>query len=63
LIGLIALIDTGSKKLCQGFVGGVQHCTPVGGASTGSSILAVALFALLVLAPIATSIYLARRAA
>ena len=30
LIGLIALIDTGSKKLCQGFAGGAEHCTPSG---------------------------------
>jgi hypothetical protein len=60
LIGLIA-IGVPSKKLCHGIVGGVQHCTNAPGQST--PILGVAVFALLVLAPIATSVYLARRAA
>ena len=62
LIGLIAL-GVPSKKLCRGTVSGVEHCTNAAGASTASSILGVAVFALLVLAPIATSVYLARRAA
>ena len=61
-IGLTA-IGTASKKYCYGFIGGVQHCTNAGGPSTASNILGVALFAFLVLAPIATSVYLARRAA
>lgn len=62
IIGLIA-IGAPTKKLCHGIVGGVQHCTNAGGQSIPSNILGVAVFALLVLAPIATSVYLARRAA
>jgi hypothetical protein len=61
-IGLIA-IGAPTKKICHGIVGGVQHCTNAGGPSTASNILGVAVFAFLVLAPIATSVYLARRAA
>jgi hypothetical protein len=60
LIGLVA-IGSPTKKLCYGIAGGVQHCTNAPGQST--PILGVVVFALLVLAPIATSIYLARRAA
>ena len=60
LIGLIA-IGAPTKKLCRVIAGGVQHCTNAPGQST--PILGVAVFALLVLAPIATSVYLARRAA
>jgi hypothetical protein len=60
LIGLIA-IGAPTKKLCRAINGGVPHCTNAAGQSTG--ILGVAVFALLVLAPIATAIYLARRAA
>ena len=60
IIGLIA-IGAPAKKLCRVIAGGVEHCTNAGGQST--SILGVAVFALLVLAPIATSVYLARRAA
>ena len=62
VIGLIA-IGAPTKKLCHAFNGGAQHCTNAAGQSTPSSSLGVAVFALLVLAPIATSIYLARRAA
>jgi uncharacterized membrane protein len=62
VIGLIA-IGAPTKKICHAFNGGVQHCTNAPGQSTPSSILGVAVFALLVLAPIGTSIYLARRAA
>ena len=60
---LLGLIATGvpAKRLCYGIAGGVQHCTNAPGQST--PILGVAVFALLVLAPIATSVYLARRAA
>ena len=53
--------DAPARVRCRGFVGGVQHCTAVNGPSP--TILGAAAFALLVLAPIATSIYLARRAA
>jgi hypothetical protein len=61
-IGLIA-IGAPTKTLCRGFGGGPEHCTTVAGQSSLSSILEVAVFALLVLAPVATSVYLARRAA
>ena len=62
IIGLIA-IGAPAKKLCRAINGGVPHCTNAAGQSVPSSALGVAVFALLVLAPIATSIYLARRAA
>ena len=62
LIGLVALAKP-TKEICRGFAGGPQQCTPVGGQSTGSSIVGIALLAVLVLAPIATSVYLSRRAA
>jgi len=58
-IGLIA-IGAPSEKICSLTVAGVQHCTTAVGQST--PILGVAVFAVLVLAPIATSVYLARRA-
>jgi hypothetical protein len=61
LIGLIA-IGAPTKRFCRVIASGVQHCTTAGGQST-PSILGVAVFAFLVLAPIATSVYLARRAA
>jgi len=60
LIGLIA-IGAPTKRFCRVIASGVQHCTTAGGQST-PSILGVAVFAFLVLAPIATSVYLARRA-
>ncbi len=59
-VGLIA-IGAATKKLCRVSAGGVAHCTNVGHSTP--SVLGVAVFALLVLAPIATSVYLARRAA
>ena len=62
IVGLFA-VGAPAKQYCYGFAGGVRHCTNAGGPSTGASILGVALFAFLVLAPIATSVYLARRAA
>jgi hypothetical protein len=60
----VALIVLGepAKKLCRGFAGGAQHCTSAGGSSAASSILGVALLVFLVLAPIATAIYLAAMA-
>ncbi len=61
LIGLIA-IGAPTKKMCRSFAGGLQHCTTAAGHSTFPSILGVAVFVVLVLAPIATSVYLARRA-
>jgi hypothetical protein len=62
LIGLYA-IGAPTKRLCYGFAGGGQHCTITGGQGNLPSVLGVAVFAVLVLAPIATSVYLARRAA
>jgi hypothetical protein len=59
LIGLIAIGEP-SKKTCRVMANGVQHCTNAGGG--GASALGIAVFAVLVAAPIATSVYLARRA-
>jgi hypothetical protein len=49
-----------STRTCTSLNGGIQHCT--GGPSTLHQILSIALFAFLVLGPICTSVYLARRA-
>lgn len=61
VVGLI-VGGTTTKQVCSGFPGGVQRCTNAGASSTGSTVLGIALFVVLVLAPIATAIYLARRA-
>lgn len=58
-IGLIA-ISSPTKKICYGIAGAAPHCTTAPGQST--PVLGVLVFALLVLAPIATSVYLGRRA-
>jgi hypothetical protein len=60
-LGLLA-IGLPNKKLCRVTPGGVQHCTNAAGQGHAASILGIAIFALLVLAPIATSVHLARRA-
>jgi hypothetical protein len=60
-LGLLA-IGVPNKKICRVTPGGVQHCTNAAGQGTAASVLGVVVFALLVLAPIATSIHLARRA-
>jgi hypothetical protein len=57
-VGLIAASSGGQS--CDGVGGGPEHCT--GGPSTGADILAFVILAILVLAPIATAVYLARRA-
>ena len=62
-IGLIVFSVGATKHICTSVAGGVRHCSPAGGVSPGPSILGVVVFALLVLAPIATSVYLTRRAA
>ena len=54
------LLLTSSTQLCSSFNGGAQHCT--GGPSTIHQILSIALLAFLILGPICTSVYLARRA-
>jgi hypothetical protein len=62
LLGALA-IGAPTKKLCQSINGGVPHCTNAVGQNVPSSGAGVAVFTILVLVPIATSIYLARRAA
>jgi hypothetical protein len=59
--GLI-LLGTPTKILCRGIAAGPQHCTAMPGSSIASPAIAVAVIAVLVLAPIATAVYLARRA-
>jgi hypothetical protein len=61
-IGLI-LLSSASAEKCYGIAGGVQHCTSAPAQSIVAPVLGIAVLALLVLAPIATSVYLARRAA
>jgi hypothetical protein len=62
---IVALVAGGepTKRMCAGFAGGAVRCTTVGGSSTSWTILGTALVVLCVLAPIASAIYLARRAA
>jgi hypothetical protein len=62
LIGLYA-IGNPTKHLCYAVAGGAQHCTNTPGPKNMPIGLGVAVFAVLVLAPIVTSVYLARRAA
>ncbi len=54
------MLIVGTTRSCTSLNGGIQHCTP--GPSTIHQILSIALFAFLVLGPICTSVYLARRA-
>jgi hypothetical protein len=61
LIGLIA-VGAPTKKLCSGVAGGVQHCSNAAAQNTLPPILGVTVFAVFVLLPVATSIYLARGA-
>jgi hypothetical protein len=60
-VSLIVLAHP-NKQFCSGFPGRVPHCTNAPGPSAAADILGLALFAFLVLAPIATAIYLGRRA-
>jgi hypothetical protein len=57
---LPAMLLVGTTRDCTSVNGGVQHCTP--GPSTSHQIISIALLAFLVLGPICTSVYLARRA-
>lgn len=57
------LLGTPTETRCRGIAGVALHCTSAPGPSVVSPVLGVAVLALLVLAPIATSVYLARRAA
>jgi uncharacterized membrane protein len=61
LIGLIAT-SVPTKKLCRATAGGIQQCINASGHGS-PSVLGVAVFVVLVLAPIAAAIYLARRVA
>jgi hypothetical protein len=54
------MLITGSTQECTSLNGGIQHCS--GGPSTSHQILSIALLAFVVLRPICTSVYLARRA-
>jgi hypothetical protein len=57
---LVSLVLVGTTQECTSVNGAVQHCTP--GPSTIRQVLSLALLAFLVLGPICTSVYLARRA-
>ncbi|HEY1511888.1 MAG TPA: hypothetical protein VGF93_22975 [Solirubrobacteraceae bacterium] len=61
---LVALFVLGgpAKEFCHGLAGGIQRCVN-GGPSTSPTVLGVAACAVLILTPVATSVYLARRAA
>lgn len=54
------LVLVGSVQTCSSFNGGPPQCT--GGPSTIHQILSIALLIFLILGPICTSVYLARRA-
>jgi hypothetical protein len=60
-IGLV-LLGHPVKTLCRGIVGGAQHCTTTPGQSIVAPVLGIAVLTILVLTPIATSMYLARSA-
>jgi hypothetical protein len=60
-IGLFVLIPP-TKKICHSIDGGVPQCVNAAGQPTASHTLGAIGFVLLALAPIATSVYLARRA-
>jgi hypothetical protein len=62
VVSLIVLIHP-NQKFCSGFPGRVPHCTNAPGPSAAADLLGITLFVVLVLAPIASAIYLARRAA
>ena len=57
---VVVAILTGTKRKCISATGRPTICTP--GPSTAHSILEIALFALCVVGPIFTAVYLARRA-
>jgi hypothetical protein len=59
----LILLAHPNKKFCSGFPGRVPHCTNAPGPSAAGDVLGIALFVVLVLAPIASAIYLAHRAA
>jgi hypothetical protein len=58
----LILLAHPDKKLCTGFPGRVPHCTNAPGPGAAADVLGIALFVVLVAAPLVTAIYLARRA-
>jgi hypothetical protein len=54
------LVITSSVQTCTSFNGGPQHCT--GGPSPVHQVVSIVLLVFLILGPICTSVYLARRA-
>jgi uncharacterized membrane protein len=70
-VTLLAFAGTGSGSsgVCQAVVvprnaipaGSLAHCTHTGGTSSAHAVLWIALFVVLVVAPVATSVYLGRR--
>jgi hypothetical protein len=62
VIGLFVLFPP-TKKICYAIAGGLRHCAEAPGQSGHAGVLGVVGFVVLLLAPVATSIYLARRAA
>lgn len=58
----LILLAHPNRKLCTGFPGRIPHCTNAPGPSAAADVLGIAVFVVLVLAPIASAIYLARRA-
>ncbi len=63
---LLVVVVTATKRHCTGFTTAVGHtnlqCTPSGGPSAGTSALEIALLAFVLIGPIVTAVYLARRA-
>jgi hypothetical protein len=61
-VSVVAVLFLGaySAETCSSVNDGPEHCT--GGLSMGGEILSIALWAFLVIAPMATAFYLARRA-
>jgi hypothetical protein len=58
----LILLAHPNRKLCTGFPGRIPHCTNAPGPSAAADVLGIAVFVVLVVAPIASAIYLARRA-
>ena len=57
------LLGTPTETRCRGIAGAALHCTSAPGPSVVSPVVGVTVLLLLVLAPIVTAVYLARRAA
>jgi hypothetical protein len=57
---LVGGSSSGSGRLCSGYANGPIHCS--GGSGGGVNIIGTAVAVILVLGPVATAVYLARRA-